>query len=79
LKPLQLGELVEHSARGRGKILALDHQNADVSFPSKGSTVRGSTVKVRLTMLARSDVQDDPPASCGGRRRPILPTPSLLT
>lgn len=60
MKPLQVGELVEHSAWGRGKIVALDHQNADVYFPSRSVGLKGRLVKVRLTMLERSEVQVDP-------------------
>lgn len=60
MKPLQVGELVEHAVWGRGKVLAVDHQNADVYFPSQAGTERGPEAKVRLQMLTRSDVQSDP-------------------
>ena len=82
MTPLQVGELVEHVVWGRGKVLAVDHQNADVYFPSQASTERGAVAKVRLTMLSRSDVQSDPafdaiemrPAP-GGKVKASVPRP----
>lgn len=59
MKPLQAGELVEHVVWGRGKVLAVDHLNADVYFPSQVSTTRGAVAKVRLAMVGRSTVQVD--------------------
>lgn len=59
MKPLQAGELIEHVVWGRGKVLAVDHLNADVYFPSQLSTTRGPVAKVRLGMVERSSVQAD--------------------
>jgi hypothetical protein len=59
MKPLQAGELVEHGVWGRGKVLAVDHLNADVYFPSQMSTERGPVAKVRLEKVGRSNVQVD--------------------
>lgn len=59
MKPLHAGELVEHAVWGRGKVLAVDHLNADVYFPSQASTERGPVAKVRLEKVGRSTVQAD--------------------
>jgi len=59
MKPLQAGELVEHVVWGRGKVLAVDHLNADVYFPSQVSTERGPVAKVRLEKVGRATSQVD--------------------
>jgi hypothetical protein len=59
MKSLQAGELVDHAIWGRGKVLAVDHLNADVYFPSQALTERGAVAKVRLAMVGRSSVQVD--------------------
>lgn len=82
MKPLQVGELVEHAVWGRGKVLAVDHQNADVYFPSQAGTDRGPEAKVRLQMLTRSEVQSDPAIdaidfkpTAGGKVKASVPRP----
>jgi hypothetical protein len=57
---LHIGSLVEHSAWGRGKILALRQPNAEAFFPSLALDVGGSTRIVRLSSLSLSPEQSDP-------------------
>jgi hypothetical protein len=57
---LHVGSLVEHSAWGRGKILALRQPNAEAYFPSLATETQGPTRMVRLTSLSLASVQTDP-------------------
>lgn len=60
MAPLQAGVLVEHSVWGRGKVLAVDHINADTYFPSQAADQAGPFRRVRLTSLTKSGVTSDP-------------------
>lgn len=60
MESLQVGDIVEHTVWGRGKILSLRPPNVEAYFPALESAEAGPVRLVRPFALRRSEVRSDP-------------------